>query len=310
MPLLAEVATLVEQLKALPFLNELSPEDARLLFDMAYRLDLNRHIIVGGISERLLPDYPHPIPLRIYTPRGTPPFPVVVYFHGGGWMLGNLETTDGICRVICQESQSVVVSVDYRLAPEYKFPAAVEDAYAATFWASSHAQQLQGCSEKIAVAGDSAGANLAAVVALMARDRGEFNLIHQLLIYPVTNYGFDTPSYHQYSEGYHLRREDMIWFWHHYLSIPEDGNNPYASPLKATSLENLAPASIYTTECDVLRSEAEDYGQKLQQAGVPVHSKCYSGFIHGFLGYPILYPLTKPILVEMVREFHEKLSSA
>jgi acetyl esterase len=308
MPLLPEVADLLEQLKLLPLFTDLEPEDARILAAMGYRLDPNRQTIVGGISERLLPDYPHPIPLRIYTPRGNHPFPIVVYFHGGGWMLGNLETVDGICRVICQESQSVVISVDYRLAPEYKFPAAVEDAYAATLWASRHTSHLQGNSQKIVVAGDSAGANLAAVVALMARDRHEFKLSHQFLIYPVTNYGFDTPTYNQYSDGYQVRREDMIWFWHHYLTTPADGNNPLASPLKATSLNNLASASIYTAEYDILRSEAEDYGQKLQKAGVPVSIKCYPGLIHGFLGYPLLNPITKPILVEMARELYQNLS--
>ncbi|ACK72138.1 Alpha/beta hydrolase fold-3 domain protein [Gloeothece citriformis PCC 7424] len=307
MPLLPLVESYLEQLNQLPPVTQLSPEEVRTLLSMRYKLDPNHKITVGEISERLLPNYWAPINLRIYTPTGTPPFPIVVYFHGGGWVLGDLDMMDGFCRVLCKEAQCVVVSVDYRLAPEHKFPAAVEDAYAATLWVSRHVEELKGNPEKIAVAGDSAGGNLAAVVALMARDKGEFSLIHQLLIYPVTNYGFDNPSYKKYAQGYWLTPEDMIWYWQHYLPSPETGNNVLVSPLQAESLENLPPASIYTAEFDILRSEAESYADRLQQAGVPVLSKCCEGLIHGFLGVPILHPVTNPFVLEIAQNLFRAL---
>nr|ADN16899.1 Alpha/beta hydrolase fold-3 domain protein [Gloeothece verrucosa PCC 7822] len=307
MPLLPEVKDFLQQYQQLPTLNQLSPQDARKLAAMGYKLNPNRQVKVAEISERLLPNYPVPVALRIYTPSGTPPFPVVVYLHGGGWVLGNLEMADGTCRILCKQAQCVVVSVDYRLGPENKFPAGVEDAYAATLWASRHADQLRGNPQQLAIAGDSAGANLAAVVALMARDRGEFSLIHQLLIYPVTNYANDTPSYLEYAVGYGLTPEDMVWFWQHYLPHPEAGNSPLVSPLQAEFLGGLPPASIYTVEYDILRSEAEIYAAKLQQAGVNVFHKCYPGLIHGFLGVPILTPVTNPILLEIAENLEQAL---
>ncbi|NER33758.1 MAG: alpha/beta hydrolase [Oscillatoria sp. SIO1A7] len=238
---------------------------------------------VAEIDNRTIPGPVGAIPIRIYRPEGTGPFPILVYFHGGGWVVGSLETVDFICRNLANGADCIVVSVAYRLAPEHKFPAAAEDAYAATKWAAENAAAIGGSDGKIALAGDSAGGNLAAVVALMARDKGEPSLRYQVLFYPVTHYGFDTQSYEQCAEGYLLSREDMIWFWNCYLASPENGDRPYASPLLAKDLSNLPPALIITAEYDVLRDEGEMYGDRLIVAGVSAKTTRYRGTVHGFL---------------------------
>lgn len=237
---------------------------------------------VAQIENRTIPGPAGEIPIRIYRPEGTEPLPILVYFHGGGWVLGSLEVADPICRSLANRARCLVVSVAYRLAPEHKFPAAPEDAYAATQWVADNAAAIGG-SGAIAVAGDSAGGNLAAVVALMARDKGGPSLAYQVLFYPITDYGFDTKSYEQYAEGYLLSKADMVWFWNCYLAFPEDGDRPYASPLLAKDPSNLPPALIITAEYDVLRDEGEMYGDLLIAAGVCAKNTRYRGTIHGFV---------------------------
>jgi acetyl esterase len=178
----------------------------------------------------------------------------------------------------------VVVSVDYRLAPEAKFPGPADDSYAATVWAVQHAARLQGDAERIAVGGDSAGGNLAAAVALMARDRGGPALVFQLLVYPVTAYDFDTSSYQQNGADYNLTRDGMRWYWDHYLQYPADAANPYAAPLVAQNLKGLPPALVVTAEYDPLCDEGEAYAKRLQAAGIPTSCTRYDGMIHGFFG--------------------------
>jgi acetyl esterase len=209
---------------------------------------------------------------------------LLVYFHGGGWVLGGIETHDGVCRELANAAGCVVVSVDYRLAPEHKFPAAVEDCYAATQWAAAHAGDLGADARRLAVGGDSAGGNLAAVVSQMAPDRGGPPIVFELLVYPVTTAAFDTPSYRDNAEGYLLTAGDMRWFWNHYLNGPADADNPYASPLRATRLAGLPPALVITAEFDPLRDEGEQYAQRLEEAGVPTRLIRYDGMIHGFFG--------------------------
>ena len=238
---------------------------------------------VAKIENRTIPGPAGAIPIRIYRPEGTEPFPILVYFHGGGWVVGSLDAVDPICRSLANGARCLVVSVAYRLAPEHKFPAAAEDAYAATQWVADNAAAIGGSGETIAVAGDSAGGNLAAVVALMARDKGGPSLIYQVLFYPVTDYGLGTQSYEQYAEGYLLSKDDMVWFWDCYLASPEDGYRPYASPLLAQDPSNLPPALIITAEYDVLRDEGEMYGDRLILAGVPAKNTRYHGTIHGFV---------------------------
>lgn len=224
------------------------------------------------------------IPIRIYQPQGNNPFPILLYFHGGGWVTCNLDTHDSLCRSLANGASCIVVSVDYRLAPEHKFPAAVDDAYAATRWASDNAESINGDSNRIAVGGDSAGGNLAAVVSLMARDNGSPSLRHQLLIYPVTDLSsFDTKSYREHGEGYILTRDSMEYYRGHYIRRDEDALNPYASPLLAQDLSGLPPALVMAAEFDVLTDESNAVANRLRRVGISVTYSCYEGMIHPFL---------------------------
>jgi acetyl esterase len=239
---------------------------------------------VGRVENRSFPGPGGDVPIRIYTPAGAGPHPVLVYFHGGGWVLCNLDTHDGTCRSLCNQAGCVVVSVDYRLAPEHKFPAGLEDCYAATRWVAERAATLGVDSARIAIGGDSAGGNLTACVALVARDRGGPGLVHQLLVYPVTDATFETPSYQQNAQGYFLTRDAMEWFWNHYLRGDADATDGYAAPLRARDLAGLPPATVITAEFDPLRDEGEAYGRRLREAGVPTRIERYDGLIHGFFG--------------------------
>ena len=239
------------------------------------------------------------IPLRIYTPKGgAARKPGIVFFHGGGFVLCSLDTHDATCRQLAQGTDSVVVSVDYRLAPEAKFPAAPEDCYAATQWTALQARALGIDAGRIAVAGDSAGGNLAAVVALMCRDRGGHLPIHQLLIYPVTDFCFETASYSANGEGYFLSTDMMRWFWHHYLETDADGAHPHASPLRAPNLAGLPPATVLTAEYDPLRDEGRAYAQRLAAAGVPTQYTNYDGVFHGFFGMTEQLPRARQAIDE------------
>ncbi|MDE0037882.1 MAG: alpha/beta hydrolase [Gammaproteobacteria bacterium] len=226
------------------------------------------------------------VPARVYRPHGDGPFPVAMMFHGGGWVIGDLETADSQSREVCRGADTVVVSVDYRLAPEHRFPAAAEDCYSATLWATEHAGVHDGDPGSLAVVGDSAGGNLAAVVAQMARDRGGPRIGFQLLVYPVTDgVNFDTASYRDNAEGFLLTAEAMHWFWDHYVPVPDHRRNPYASPLLASDLSALPPALIMTAEYDPLRDEGEAYGRALADDGVAAKIVRYDGLIHGFFAH-------------------------
>jgi acetyl esterase len=239
---------------------------------------------VGKAEDRSIPGPEGTIPVRIYTPDGKGPFPVLVFFHGGGWVIGNIDSHDAICRSLTNTAGCITVSVDYRLAPEHKFPAAPEDCYAATKWAADNAATFNGDPTRIAVGGDSAGGNLAAVVPLMARDRGGPKLAYQLLIYPATDYYLPgTPSIQENGVGYLLTRDDMVWFLGHYLTGEADIKHPYAFPLQAKDLSGLPPAMVITAEFDPLRDEGEIYAVQMQQAGGDVTSRRYDGTIHGFV---------------------------
>jgi acetyl esterase len=225
-----------------------------------------------------------PLRIRIYTPRGAGPFPLLVFYHGSGFVLCSLDTHDGMCRNFCAGAACVVASVDYRLAPEHKFPAGIDDCLHATRWAAAHAGEFGADPMRIAIAGDSAGANMAAVTALRLRDEGGPVLCGQLLLYPVTDYYTPgTPSYDENGEGYGLTRETMKWFWHHYLTDPSEGAHPHAAPLRAPVLSGLPPALVITAEYDPLRDEGELYAERLRAAGVPVAMSRYDGVNHGFM---------------------------
>ncbi|HUH36613.1 MAG TPA: alpha/beta hydrolase [Spongiibacteraceae bacterium] len=239
---------------------------------------------VGHCEDRRIPGPGGEIPLRIYTPAGTGPFPLLMFFHGGGFVICDLDSHDSTCRALCNEAQAVVVSVDYRLAPEHPYPAAPEDCFAATLWAAEHAASLHADSARLGVAGDSAGGCLAAVVAQMARDRNALSIGFQGLIYPVTHYAFDTASYRENGEGYFLTEASMRWFWDQYLQTPAAGAEAYASPLRAASLRGLPAAAVLTAGYDPLRDEGRAYADALRAAGVDVDYRCFDSQFHGFAG--------------------------
>ncbi len=267
----------------LPPFHTLAPTQARETMKGMAALSSEPEV-VANVENLTIPGPGGEIPLRIYTPGGDSPFPIFVFFHGGGFVLCDLDTHDNLCRSLANRACCVVVSVDYRLAPEHKFPAAVEDAYAATQWVAKNAHRINGDPTRIAVGGDSAGGNLAAVVAIMARDQDGPTLKYQLLMYPVTDVSSsNTDSYRNYADGYFLTKGDGEWFCEQYLNCEEDRLNPLASPLLAPDLSGLPPALVITAEFDVLRDGGESYAKRLKKAGVSVKCTRYKGMIHGFM---------------------------
>ena len=221
------------------------------------------------------------VPLRVYRPDQAGPLPTLIYFFGGGWTLGSIETADGISRTLANAVPCQVITVGYRLAPEHPFPAAVHDCHNATQWIAAHAKELEVDPTRLAVGGDSAGGNLAAATTLLARDNGP-ELVGQLLVYPNTLYGSDTISMRAGDDPYLFNKTSVGWYWEHYLSDSADGLNPLASPLLATSHAGLPPALVITAEYDPLRDEGEFYAEKLYAAGVPTELTRYDGMVHGF----------------------------
>ena len=239
---------------------------------------------VSEVVDRTIPGPAGEIPVRVYRPGPEVPLPALVWFHGGGWTIGSLDTHDNTCRALANAVACVVVSVDYRLAPEHKFPCAVDDALAATRWVAEHAADLGVDPARLGVAGDSAGGNLAAVVSLLARDAGTPNLAFQLLVYPVTDYEFESESMTANATGYFLELESMRWFYRQYLNDETDGDDWRFSPIRAADLAGAPPAFVLTAEFDPLRDQGEAYARRLEAAGVPVEVRRYDGVFHGFFG--------------------------
>jgi acetyl esterase len=267
-------------------IEQLTPDEARRQMEETANSRKAEPLPVARIEERAIPGPAGPIRTRLYWPEAAGgAVPAIAYYHGGGHVIGSLDTHDLIARNLCHGAEALVASIDYRMGPEHKFPAAVEDSFAALEWLFANAASLGADPDRLGVHGDSAGANLAAVVALMARDRGAPRLRLQSLVYPVADYTLSAPSYETYAEGYGLlTRGAMQWFQRHYLRSPEDAEDWRASPIKAPSLAGVAPAIVVTAECDVLHDDGANYADALRRAGVAVEYREFPGMIHAFFG--------------------------
>jgi acetyl esterase len=311
MPLDIQMKSVLDAMAAAgnPAFHTLTPREARRI--AAARPQPGQPEPVAKVEDRKIPSSAGDIPIRIYTPPGIPPFGVLVYFHGGGWVLGDIAMTDQPCRLLANASGCMVVSVEYRLAPEHKFPAAPEDCYAATRWVCDNAPSLNIDPVRIAVGGTSAGATLAAAVALMARDRGGPHLAYQLLVYPATSSELTSASHAEFAKDnyYVLSRADMEWFWGHYLAGDGDRTNPYACPAYAKTLTGLPPAFVITAEYDPLRDEGEAYAARLSDENVSTILKRYDGVTHGFFGMPGLLEKAKVAIADAAQALRNAIGT-
>ncbi len=281
MPLHPQAALAIQRAGDLP--TNLSPAQLRVAYETQRLTLLPEKPAMAVTFQLAIPSDYGPIPARFYrATKGKGPCPLLVYFHGGGFMLGSLALYDTTCRRLAANGDCAVLSVDYRMAPETQFPGAVLDAYAATRWASDNAKMLNIDPDKIAVGGDSAGGNLAAVVAQMALDSKEFKVALQILIYPMTDQSRAYPSYERNASGYMLTTAALYWFMDNYIPDHEDRKDPRASPMLRPSLEGLAPALVISAEFDPLVDENEAYARRLREAGVPTDYVCFPGMIHPF----------------------------
>jgi acetyl esterase len=285
MPLHPQIVESMKKVAALklPPITGLTAEQARA------NSRLSRTVVplevepVHSVEDRTIPGPAGDIPIRIYRPDDKPGRPLVMLYHGGGWVVGDLENEDTTCRGLCRRVNAVVVSVDYRLAPETQFPGAVDDCYAATQWAVDHAKELGIDATRIATSGTSAGGNLSGAVAMMARDRGGPAIAHQVLFCPVIDCDFDRPSYIANANDYGLTRDAMIWYWDRYTGrTGDDRNHPYAALIRARDLSGLPDATVIAAEYDPLVDEAVAYAEALKAAGVRTRAKVYEGMTHGF----------------------------
>ena len=283
MPLDPQAQAFIASVAGMKPVEQMTIQEMRDGLEERARLTAGEPQPVDQIISSEVPGPAGPILVRIYVPSGGGPKPGLVYFHGGGWARGSLDTHDSLCRALANGADCIVVSVDYRMAPEHTFPAAIEDALAATRWVGAHAGQIGIDPARVAVGGDSAGGNLAAAVALVLRDEGGPALVHQLLIYPVTDYNLDTRSYLDNAEGYNLTREAMRFYWRLYLRDEADADDQRASPLRARHFANLPSAFVITAEYDPLRDEGRAYADRLREAGTPTTHRDYAGMIHGFV---------------------------
>jgi len=293
---------IVDQLAGLPPLPTMTPTEARGRPEpLAAAPEA-----VGSVTARAIPGPGGPLQIRIYRPndglKGA-----LVYFHGGGWVLGSLDTADATCRALTNRSRCVVTSIGYRLAPEHKFPAAVDDAYAAVRWVADNAADLRSDPARIAVGGSSAGGGLAAAVALIARDRGGPKIAFQLLTVPVTELSSRATSHREFAEGYGLTSADMLWFGRHYVRTEADADEPHASVLRA-DLHDMPPAFVITAECDPLRDDGEAYAEKLRKLGIAARYKRYPGMFHGFMSFPGVLPEAAEAFEDAGKALREALS--
>lgn len=290
MPLHPQAQELLDTLTSAPTpLNRMPPADARAAYDRFIEPRNYHPVPVERVEDREI-DGPHgPISMRIFWPTGAPegPLPVFIFYHGGGFVLGSVESREPQCRKIANEAGCIVVAPRYRLAPEHKFPAAHDDAWAAAQWVAANAAALGGDPARLAIGGDSAGGNLAAVVSRQAHETGDFSFVLQVLVYPTTDFFFtlDLPSYALLDEAYFLTRQQIAWYHEQFLPDGVDRGDLRLGPALAKDFGGLPPALIVTAEFDPLRDDGKHYGELLSAAGVPVEHTCYDGMIHGFFHY-------------------------
>ena len=291
-----------------PEFTEISAQEARQMFE---KMQVSEPVIdVESVEDRTIDGPNGEVPIRIYEPgtesrgrAGTDADedrPLLLYFHGGGWVIGSVETHDGTCRKLATETGYPVVSVDYRLAPEHPFPAGLEDCYAALEWAADAAPALDADSDRLVVAGDSAGGNLAAATALLARDQGGPDIAYQLLVYPGTGNAMETDAFEENGKGYFLTGEDMNWFRDHYFDSEIDQGNIYAWPRLANDLSGLPPATVLTAGFDPLRDDGAAYAERLEDACVPVTYRNYDDMVHGFFGM-----ISEPVDLDRAHAAHD-----
>lgn len=287
MPLDPDLVPLEQQLRSLPAMSLGSPAEARERFRRmcvaAQRLV--PEVEVGAVEDTEVPGAAGSLRARIYRPPGGEPTPTLLFIHGGGFVIGGIDSYDRQCRVLCREAGATVLAIEYRLAPDDRFPAAVDDSVAACRWALGNVNRLGGDPDRVAIGGDSAGGNLAAVTAQSMRDEGRVPALSaQLLLYPVTDFSSRRPSHAENGEDAFLSRDDMDWFERNYLGEDDQASDPRASPLLASDLSGLPPAVVVTAELDPLRDDGEAYAEALAAAGVPVARRRYDALVHGFFG--------------------------
>jgi len=310
MPLESATAAILAHIAAegAPQLYEMAITESRSMY-REMQPDLPE-IVVHSVEDLMIDGPAGAIPVRIYRPSAAPA-PVHVHFHGGGWVIGDLDTHDRDCREICVGADCIVVAVDYRLAPEHIFPAAPEDCYASLCWATANLDSLGASRGPVSVGGDSAGGNLAAAVALMARDRNGPAIAMQLLIYPVTDATMESASYRDNADGYLLSRTMMSWFWDHYCPDLALRTDPLASPITAEDLSGLPPALVMTAEFDPLRDEGAAYAERLIAAGVEVEVRRFDGLVHGFFSQAGMIEAAREgvdLAVKALRKAHNVVS--
>lgn len=300
MPVDPQIVSILAQAPEWPGVRGMDPALLRQgVRDSSITIPPAEDTVVARTEDRSIAGPLGNLPLRLYWPLGDGPFPVTIYMHGGGYVTGDLDTQDMIARALSCWGETLVVSVDYALAPEHKFPAGPDDAWAALNWAAEHASEIGGDSARLAVAGDSAGGNMACALALRSRDAGGPALRAQINIYGSCNYpGEDRPSAHEFADGPILKKDDVDWFWEQYLENPGQADDPQASPYRADSHAGLCPAFIGSAECDPSRDDAEAYADKLKQAGVDVAVKRYAGMVHGFASWVAFLPGAREVLLD------------